>query len=363
MVKNKLIAHLVKWLERLDARISAKGKKENVDGGESTLQQTFRTELKQRNRKLTTAIGKHLDSIGYGLIARLIISHVLLCAFLYWFFDLINSCSISDALYFSVITFTSLGYGDVLPTGIGKLVASFEVLSGIVLVAIFVGKLASERQSALLLLLYTSEHQRRLNEFALKAREFVPLIDDCLEKHDHQELIKTAKGLFKFLSSIHNYLVLQANQGGLAHYGNNSTLRRLYKAFSSVHLMAVEAIHTFGVPLSALNHLERSTSKLDGMAKVMLQFHAADPKTIAILMQVNSRHEVLGKWIEKRKTGTANFRYRSLINAFVVKRVSEELPENYKVKGVERAVADKLGLTVKMVRKVIEHLEAESSKD
>jgi hypothetical protein len=44
-----------------------------------------------------------------------------------------------DSLYFSVVTFTTLGYGDFLAvTGLGRLVAGVEALSGAFLVALFV---------------------------------------------------------------------------------------------------------------------------------------------------------------------------------------------------------------------------------
>ncbi len=45
-----------------------------------------------------------------------------------------------QALYFSVVTFTSLGYGDVQPTkGLGQLFVSFEVVLGVIFIALFVG--------------------------------------------------------------------------------------------------------------------------------------------------------------------------------------------------------------------------------
>jgi hypothetical protein len=48
-----------------------------------------------------------------------------------------------DCLYFSVITITTLGYGDYRPESYGRLIAGIEVLSGIVLMGIFVSRLVS----------------------------------------------------------------------------------------------------------------------------------------------------------------------------------------------------------------------------
>ena len=43
-----------------------------------------------------------------------------------------------QALYFSVITFTTVGYGDITPTGMTKAMAMIEVFCGIFIVPIFI---------------------------------------------------------------------------------------------------------------------------------------------------------------------------------------------------------------------------------
>lgn len=49
----------------------------------------------------------------------------------------------SDAMYFSVVTQATLGYGDYRPLGWSRLVASVQVLLGLVLAGIIVSKLTS----------------------------------------------------------------------------------------------------------------------------------------------------------------------------------------------------------------------------
>jgi voltage-gated potassium channel Kch len=55
------------------------------------------------------------------------------------------SKSVVDPLYFSVVTFTTLGYGDVLPGGnVGKIVAGSEVLIGYVTLGLLLSVLANK---------------------------------------------------------------------------------------------------------------------------------------------------------------------------------------------------------------------------
>ena len=51
-----------------------------------------------------------------------------------------------DCIYFSVVTITTLGYGDYRPESYGRFIAAFEVLGGIVLMGIFVSQLVSRHQ-------------------------------------------------------------------------------------------------------------------------------------------------------------------------------------------------------------------------
>lgn len=58
-----------------------------------------------------------------------------------------GAAAVTDGLYFSVVTFSTLGYGDLEPTGaLARAIAGLEALSGAFLVALFVFALG--RQAA-----------------------------------------------------------------------------------------------------------------------------------------------------------------------------------------------------------------------
>lgn len=106
----------------------------------------------KKKTPLTTIIGREIDKLSYVKIGYIIILILVICATLFWLLNAYgngtNKLNLDwfDAPYYSIITFASLGYGDISPVGYGKIVASIEVLLGLTLTAIFIGKIASERQ-------------------------------------------------------------------------------------------------------------------------------------------------------------------------------------------------------------------------
>lgn len=72
---------------------------------------------------------------------------------------------IGQGLYFSVVTVSSLGYGDVHPEGAGKVLAGVEVLLGLGVIGVVIAKLTSRRVSHFVSRLFVSETKRQLQSF------------------------------------------------------------------------------------------------------------------------------------------------------------------------------------------------------
>ena len=82
------------------------------------------------------------------------------------------------SFFFSIVTVTSLGYGDMYPVGISRAIAGAEVLFGLAFMGIMIAKVTSRRLSYHVRRLFVSDAQQRLDDFADKfATMRVPLID------------------------------------------------------------------------------------------------------------------------------------------------------------------------------------------
>lgn len=55
-----------------------------------------------------------------------------------------------NSLYFSAVTATSLGFGDIAPRGVNKLLAAFESVFGLIIYGLLISKIVSVKQQAIL---------------------------------------------------------------------------------------------------------------------------------------------------------------------------------------------------------------------
>src|ERR1700691_2570461 len=180
--------------------------------------------------QLTTRLGRLIDGASYADL--LLVAALAMGASSVYFYLATPYCqgiiysnggakaeSYFDALYFSAVTFTTLGYGDIVPIGIGRGVAALDVLAGLSLFSLLIGKIASERQYSMLLLLHTSDCQRRLQGFCdnlLVARNNLNLA------HDARNVLAVnlaTKHIANLMQAIFNYVVFHLNQSRLGEYG------------------------------------------------------------------------------------------------------------------------------------------------
>jgi hypothetical protein len=77
----------------------------------------------------------------------------------------------SDCIYFSVVTVSSLGYGDIRPVGWGRVIASFEVASGLIILGLWISFLASRRTEVLTRRIHDYLADERLKRYRKNIRD------------------------------------------------------------------------------------------------------------------------------------------------------------------------------------------------
>ena len=74
-----------------------------------------------------------------------------------------STVSLLDAVYFSFVTATSTGFGDIIPVGYYKILAVFEVVFSLLVFAVVTSKLISIKQMAILKEIYDISFNERIN--------------------------------------------------------------------------------------------------------------------------------------------------------------------------------------------------------
>lgn len=315
--------------------------------------------MKKNKIRLNTRIGGIIDKLSYGLLCKLIILIILVSSIL---FTILNpsgngtnqpNLGILDSLYFSLVTFTTLGYGDIIPQGWGKLIASIEVCFGLVLAAILIAKISSERQSSKLLLIYTSINNQRLSGFIDDLVNHETQIKFCLKGYDNKSLYKTGEQLYNFISSIKNFLLVQSHEGGLATYGNSPSLKRLYKELDKIQTLSYIVVRTYGIDQRSNIMYDRIVDTIASIGSEMNKFHSSHDKVEGVLNELKDKANKKKAWKLQNQNGRNNWIQRNDITDKLLELVKLEMDENPLVKIDHKEIARKIGISNSLSDKCI----------
>ncbi|MFC1754542.1 potassium channel family protein [Thermoproteota archaeon] len=140
-------------------------------------------------------MGTWLDKLTFSRILFVWICIVILFGLIYFFLSTNTSFlsagmtgavvkEVNDAVYFSFVTATTTGFGDVVPQGSFKLLAIFEVVCGLLLLALVTSKLVSIKQDRILGEIYElslNENVTRLRSSMLLFRQNISRIMSHIE--------------------------------------------------------------------------------------------------------------------------------------------------------------------------------------
>jgi hypothetical protein len=118
-----------------------------------------------------------IDRRSTGSLFLIWLAMIVACGTLYWLLTIVDRHGLIEegapistgirgwltALYFSFVTATSVGYGDVLPRGLARLLAVVEAVSGLLIFGAVVAKFVSRRQDELMREIHRVTFEERLD--------------------------------------------------------------------------------------------------------------------------------------------------------------------------------------------------------
>lgn len=107
----------------------------------------------------------HTSSRSYLVLCLLVLATLVVGM---WFYGAVEGLNAVDSLYLSVMTLTTVGYGDITPaTDAGKLFTSAYVVIGVGIIGLFIRAViqgAGERISAQSQKHHLKNHEKRLHD-------------------------------------------------------------------------------------------------------------------------------------------------------------------------------------------------------
>lgn len=322
---------------------------------------------------LTTSFGRRVDSISYlQLLGGTFI--IWLCVSAYFVIatyfqhgmnfdptcmvDTSNECAkqtvidvILSSLYFSGVTLTTLGYGDISPIGFGRVIAVLLSMSGLTIIAILIAKISSERQSSLLLLLHTSDVERRMSDFVSQIEIYNEDLLSSFKANEIDLTYKKLRGLRSLLEAVSSYITFHVNQAMFLEIGTDTAIKSLMSKMGEVYPV-----------LDTLEPMALSTEKVEtGCLSVAKRMRDIETFLVA-------QNEYKGTGIKnidalklEQKYMKLKQKYNSTFTEAKVSKVKKLLP-NASTRGqwpknLNRTIADELGVSVQMVKKCIKELK------
>jgi len=115
--------------------------------------------------------------------------------------------SLYDSVYYSFITATSTGFGDIIPYGIFKVISIVEVIFGLLLLAFVTSKLVSIKQNVILDEIYEMSFNERLSRLRASLLLFRQNLNRIVGKiEDGSVRNRDISDLYIHLSSLENML-------------------------------------------------------------------------------------------------------------------------------------------------------------
>ncbi len=159
-----------------------------------------------------------------------------------------SQVGLADSIYFSFVTAATIGYGDITPIGLGKILAVLEGMLGMLVYGVVISKLVSVKQEVILDEVYTlsfEEHLNRLRSTLYLSRSDISktiskIEGNALTKQELRDIPMILHGLDSVLNDILRLISTKTQMEN--HYIKTLEEVHLGLIFNSVHLTAEKVL-------------------------------------------------------------------------------------------------------------------------
>jgi len=251
-----------------------------------------------------------IDEVRIRILALIAICVVVAFALSFWawgglhFSNGQGGVDLANCLYMSVVTFTTLGYGDIVPVGYAKLLACCEVLIGLSFIGIGLSKLSSASQSYYLGQLYAREAQERFEQYVADLRTLRDRYEIVLQTQKAGKRVEPSLGAYhlesqNLLRRIRDFASFEINQGNLLRKMPTGPVARVLRMCTQLVPLVTESAN---IPTSLHSKRQRRLAKtvvkqVEELARLICR-NCDDPAVLRKETKLSLRCEIAVKSLD-----------------------------------------------------------------
>lgn len=209
--------------------------------------------------------------------------------------------NLSDCIYFSFITATTTGFGDITPVGSFKLFAIFEVVVGIILLALVTSRLVSIKQNVILDQIYDISISDNVNRLRLSLSTFINNLNDLTislqEDTPNYKEVQEINFLFLQYEDILKKIISLSSNGGKLYAKSLNFLDNELLIYNLLN--SLERITLF---FEVVKQSKKSSQKLVHSRKILQRNYSRIDKFLDSLQDVDGEFDFESYFARKTRT-------------------------------------------------------------
>jgi outer membrane murein-binding lipoprotein Lpp len=308
-------------------------------------------------------LARKIEEISITALVISILGVVVMSALMYlWLSDLGHGIvsmtgstapiTLADSLYFSVVTISTLGYGDFRPVSYARFVVVGEVISGLVLIALTVSKLASDRTATYVRLLYSSDSERRLKEITSDIQARVHSLRAAQRDHNHDQRLDDIRRIGLITVNLAKYYEYQVKVGALGEEWARKNSLRVVRAITKAAEQLAAAGKAELVTTAERHRIETAFLHIQRAIEVITKKHTSEDFSAAKL----HIERTVQSYVKYAESGMTKANYSEVI-PYIVSQVKRILPAKPWPKNIHKEVAAKLRISNRLAHRTITEIE------